>query len=252
VRAPHDHRISTGLCVAALLGVLALPVSASANHVRPKGATPVSDSLVVAYQPCTPSGNRIHGGGLPFPSCNPPVQSSPWLTVGSPPNNGLPAKFLGLASYLVCPVMPLCAGQSGNIEIIVDATDVRCRPALFAESPQLCEGSAPLGTYGGELQLVSVLRITDDCNSPAPSPGVVCVGNDAATVIEIPFPATMSCSAGHCGVSTTFNAIVPGAVVAGAKMNIGLGQTQVLDGGSDGMTGTPDNSVFATEGIFVP
>jgi hypothetical protein len=240
------------LCVAALLGALALPLSASATHVRPKGATPVSDSLVVAYQPCNGSGNRLHGGALPFPSCNPPVQSSPWLTVGSPPNNGLPAQFIGQASYYACPVMPTCAGQSGNIQIIFDATGVRCRPALSAANPALCEPGTLTGAYNGEVQLVSQIRITDDCNTGQPSPVVACTGTDPATVQDIPFPITASCNAGHCAVTTTFNSVVPGSVVAGAKMNIQMAQTQILDGGSDGLTGTPGNSLFATEGVFVP
>ena len=241
------------LCVAALLGALALPLSASATHVRPKGATPVSDSLVVAYQPCNGSGNRLHGGALPFPSCNPPVQSSPWLTVGSPPNNGLPAQFIGQASYYACPVMPTCAGQSGNIQIIFDATGVRCRPALSAANPALCEPGTLTGAYNGEVQLVSQIRITDDNNDTTPTPTCgTSVACKTATMLDIPFPAYAQCLDGHCNLSTTANAVVPGSIPFGAKMNIQMAQTQILDGGSDGLTGTPGNSLFATEGVFVP
>src|SRR5687768_3613765 len=59
---------------------------ASASHPRPKGATPISVSVVPAYNACA-APNRTHGPPLAFPSCNPPVQSSNSLTIGSPDAN---------------------------------------------------------------------------------------------------------------------------------------------------------------------
>ena len=53
------------------------------GYPRPKGATPMLASLVVAYQPCTTGTNRQHGGPLNALSCNPPVQTSNQLTVGT-------------------------------------------------------------------------------------------------------------------------------------------------------------------------
>ena len=68
--------------LSAALGTLLLSSQlTSASHVRPKGATPLSASMVPAYKACaTP--NRTHGAPLAFPSCNPPVQASSYLTVG--------------------------------------------------------------------------------------------------------------------------------------------------------------------------
>ena len=59
------------------------------NYVRPKGATPLRVSLVPAFQACT-SPNRTHGPPLAHPSCAPPQQVSPQLTVGAPDANGKP------------------------------------------------------------------------------------------------------------------------------------------------------------------
>jgi hypothetical protein len=238
--------------VAALLVACGWAPPASATHVRPKGATPVNDSLVIAYKPCSTPGNRTHGGGLPFESCNPPEQQSPNLTVGSPPANGLPAKFIGQAAYYACPVMPNCAGVHGNIQILFDAADVRCRAALAAASPGLCTGGAALGTYNGEVWLQSLWRITDDNNDTVPASCGTSVACKTATMIDIPFPATAPCLDGHCNVSTTANSVVPGAITFGTKMNIQTGAVELYDGGPDGISGTPDNSVFATKGIFVP
>jgi hypothetical protein len=240
------------LAVAAVFAALGAASPASATHVRPKGATPVNDSLVIAYKPCGDPGNRTHGGGLPFPSCNPPQQSSDYLTAGSPPANGLPAKFIGQAGYYACPVMPNCAGVQGNIQILFDATDVRCRAALATASPGLCTGGAALGTYSGEVSLQSSWRITDDNNDTVPASCGTSVACKTATMQDIPFPADAQCLDGHCNVSTTVNSIVPGSIPAGAKMNIQTGPFQLFDGGPDGISGTPDNSIFATKGVFVP
>jgi hypothetical protein len=223
------------------------------THVRPKGATPINDSLVIAYKPCQLPGNRTHGGGLPFPSCNPPEQVSNNLTVGSPPANGLPAKFIGQAGYFVCPVMPNCAGVHGDIEILLDATDVRCRAALAAATPGVCTAGAALGTYNGEVSLQTIWRITDDNNDTTPTPTCgTSVACKTATMLDIPFPAYAQCLDGHCNLSTTANAVVPGSIPFGAKMNIQTSGIELYDGGPDGIAGTPNNSLFATKGVFVP
>src|SRR5690242_20853895 len=76
------------------LGLMAVSQIASGSHVRPKGATPLRASLVPAFKACgTP--NRTHGAPLAFPSCNPPVQASSYLTVGTPDANGAPSNSIG-------------------------------------------------------------------------------------------------------------------------------------------------------------
>ena len=55
-----------------------------------------------------------------------------------------------------------------------------------------------------------------------------------------------------CGVVTSLDAIVPGAINEGQRSIWQMGQVQVSDGGEDGNTATAPNTVFARQGIFVP
>jgi hypothetical protein len=56
-----------------------------------------------------------------------------------------------------------------------------------------------------------------------------------------------------CSVVTTFNAVVPNAVLQGERANWQLGQGQVYDAGDDGDVSTAaDNTLFMDQGVFVP
>ena len=79
--------------VMAVLGTMVVAQVANAAHPRPKGATPIAASMVPAYNACA-APNRTHGPPLAFPSCNPPVQSSTAITVGSPDANGAAANAI--------------------------------------------------------------------------------------------------------------------------------------------------------------
>ena len=95
------------------------------------------------------------------------------------------------------------------------------------------------------------MRITDRNSGPS--------GSESATTEDRPFPITVPCAAtgsastgGTCSVSSSFNAIVPGAVVAGKRAIWELGAVDVFDGGPDGLTSTSPNLLFARQGVFVP
>jgi hypothetical protein len=45
---------------------------------------------------------------------------------------------------------------------------------------------------------------------------------------------------------------MPGSVRSGDRAIWQVGAAQVFDGGSDGQVATPGNSLFQTQGIFVP
>src|SRR5690349_4715296 len=75
------------------LGVMVIAQMAGATHPRPRGATPLRAALVPAYEKCT-SPNTRHGPPLAFPSCSPPVQTSNFLTVGTPDANGAGANSI--------------------------------------------------------------------------------------------------------------------------------------------------------------
>ena len=62
------------------------------GYPRPRSASPITASLVPAYQECS-SPNRTHGPPLEHPACNPPVQTSSQLTVGSPDANSRGANW---------------------------------------------------------------------------------------------------------------------------------------------------------------
>jgi hypothetical protein len=241
------------------LGAMLLASVASATHPRPISATPVTVSLVPAYNECTGAGNRTHGPPLVFPSCNPPVQSSTRLTIGTPDANGANASSRGSLQVRVKPGVPGPPDDS-DVKLIGSSTDVRCKPA---SPPATCNNTTPnAGTAGndyvGELEGNAMIRITDHWNAVAPGGGT-----DAATVIDIPFPVTSGCVAtastaigGTCTVNTTANAIFPPIdppVKDGKRAIVGIQQIQVFDGGLDGQAGTTgDNTLFAVQGIFIP
>jgi len=245
------------LPVALALGVLGMMVTAqmaSATHPRPKGATPLRVSTVVAYNQCT-APNRTHGPPLAFPSCNPPVQTSANVTVGSPDANAAAANSVGSIRLDVCNAAgPTCAGIGAfpDVKIIASISDARCKAGVLACG---AANAADGADYTGELQGNASLRITDHWNAVAAGGGP-----DAATVVDIPFPVPMTCAGtastaegGLCTAATSANAVVPGAVIVGKRANIEVGQVTVTDGGPDGANGTTaGNTLFEIQGIFIP
>jgi hypothetical protein len=114
--------------------------------------------------------------------------------------------------------------------------------------------TSDLSDYEGSLQLRADIRITDRMNSVSPGSD-----GDAATVVDFPFPVDISCSAtgspstgSSCSVSTSLEAVVPGAITEGKRSIWELSQIQVFDGGPDGDPETADNSLFAVQGVFAP
>ena len=57
---------------------------------------------------------------------------------------------------------------------------------------------------------------------------------------------------GDCELTTTLDAIVPGAVKEGDRSIWQLGAIQVFDGGADGLASTSPNTLFARQGVFIP
>jgi hypothetical protein len=108
-----------------------------------------------------------------------------------------------------------------------------------------------LTDYTGELQASFEVRITDKHNGPS--------GTEPGTVTDLPFALVAPCVAvetgdigAKCSVLTRANALIPGSVVQGKRANWRLGRISVFDGGPDGLVGTADNTLFATQGVFIP
>ena len=230
--------------LAALCMAIAGPVQAT--HPRPQGATPLRVSLVPAYQACV-APNRTHGPPLAFPSCNPPAQTSPYVTVGTPDANGAAANSVGSVAIRSTPNQ-CCPPQDATITGSI--SDVRCKP-----------GATPCGSanatggpdYTGELQMMSMIRISDHYNATAPGGGT-----DPATVIDIPSPANMSCASTTSTAIGATCSITSSAVAVGSPSStvnravVEFTQIEVFDGGADGAVASNPNTRFAIQGIFIP
>ena len=236
------------LAVAALV-MMVMASMASATHPRPKGATPLRASMVPAYNACT-APNRTHGPPLAFPSCNPPVQTSTAVTVGTPDANGAPANSVGFVKLDVKVGVP---GPPEDSDVLISASisDVRCKAGTTACG---AANAADGADYTGELQGNATIRITDHWNAVAPGGGP-----DTATVVDIPFPVAATCAntastaeGGLCTSNTSANAVVPGSVLDGKRAIVEVGQITITDGGPDGVNATTPNTLFEVQGIFIP
>jgi hypothetical protein len=242
-------RASKTAVAAAILALIGLigPQTASASHTRPKAATPFRASLVPAYEPCTVF-NRVHAAPFSHSSCNPPVQSSPNVTVGTPDANLAPAK--SVASVLFRSVGVAGGPDDQDVEIVVEATDVRCQAGVSTCGSANSAGGAD---YVGQLEANTPFQLTDHNSGPTG------VGSDPSTVLQTDFPITVSCAAtsdttegSSCSLTTSMDAQVPMAIPESKRMIMELDQVTLWDGGPDGNVLTPDNSLFFVQGVAVP
>jgi hypothetical protein len=239
--APKATKI---LLLGALLVAAGLSQVAIASHVRPKGATPLRVPLVVAHNACQ-SPNSAHNSPFLTKSCSPPVQSSQFVTAGTPDANGAGPNLIGHVQL-----------QATATDILIQSSvsDVRCRPATNASvCPFANAASGP--DYTGILQLAVNMRISDHNNSPL-----------TAATSDTGFFANMSCSGtsgtttigSTCGINSSVNALFPGAAPANLRTVYQFpresGGIQVYDTGA---AGTPPGegtlvTLFLEPGVFLP
>jgi len=105
--------------------------------------------------------------------------------------------------------------------------------------------------YAGQLEASASLRITDRHNGPG--------ANQSGTMQDTPLPVPVSCIGtadtgigATCSASTSANALAPGAVQTRKRAIWALGAVQVRDGGSSGVAGAADATLFESQGIFIP
>jgi hypothetical protein len=207
-------------------------IADTAGYPRPKGATPMYLSLVPAAKPCS-APNRTHGPPLVFGSCNPVGPESPNLIAGVGDGNVALSKSVGSVG------MRVLAGAPGG----PDDSDVELRFSLTNVM-----NISGLSDYTGELRAQVGVRLTDRAS------------NIPATTQDFPFGFNVQCAAtadttlgGACALTTTADAVVPGSAAEGTRAIWALDKLRVLDGGPDGDADTAgDNSLFATQGVFVP
>jgi phosphatidylinositol-3-phosphatase len=192
--------------------------------------------LVPASRACT-SANREHGPPLVFPACSPPRQASAYLTVGTPDANGESANSVGHVELDAVHGDPTTQASEADIEIETRLTDVRRR--------------SDLTDYAGGIQTMLDIRLTELADNTTHEP---------QTVEDLPFRVTVPCAKNDdttvgstCALTTTADTVLPGAVTEQKQSIWQFRSVRVYDGGSDGNAGTAnDNTLFETEGVFVP
>jgi hypothetical protein len=242
IRLHSEYQNDTGEPQTDVMGImLAWYVPTSPGYPRPNSATPARMALVPAYGQCT-SPNRVHGppdlpgGANPDRSCNPPVQTSSQLTVGTPDANGAPAKSIGHAKVSALVGNPGTAADEADARLTLSITDVRRR--------------SDLTDYGGQLQLETTVRVTDRNSGPSET----ATGQDVPFRVTVPCAVTADATVGAtCSVSTTADAVTGAGTITEGKRSVWqLGQLRVNDGGPDGVASTTPNGLFAVQGVFVP
>jgi len=207
------------------------------GYVRPKSATPVRASLVPAFTACS-SPNRVHGPPLAYGSCNPPAQTSSHVTVGTPDANSNTANFSGRAVFAAIPGDTATPEDDADVSVVAVLSDIRNKVGL--------------ADYTGELELRADIQITDRLNDNSVSftaPGT----SDATLAFAVPCTATAGTAGADCALTTTVEAVTPGAVTETKRSVWAMDTVRVFDGGSDGDADTAGgNTLFAVQGVFVP
>jgi Tol biopolymer transport system component len=211
------------------------------GYARPKTATPTTIRLVPAYDQCT-SGNASHGAPLAVASCSPAVQSSDYLTVGTPETNGFGANATGRITMKVQTEAPinLTNGDQSDVSFTGQITDVRNKQTLT--------------DYTGELRASFGIRLTDRMN------GTNSVRFHPATAADASFGFSFGCTStpsatvgSTCSIATSADAAVPGITPEFKRAIWDIGQVEVYDGGADSDADTTgDNTLFMTQGLFAP
>jgi hypothetical protein len=206
---------------------------AATGYARPIAAKTAFIRLVPAFVACT-SANATHSAPLSSPSCNPPVQTSGFLTLGAPDVTGTPALTNGSINLTVQGETPINVANGDQADITIDfkLNDVRNKVSPFAP-------------YSGEVRGVLGFRITDKYNgSPLTAPGT-------SSDLDIPFNVT--CSTGTCNVLTSLDTLTANTVRENKRGVWAMSAAKVFDGGSDGDVDTPaGNTLFMDQGTFAP
>ena len=125
----------------------------------------------------------------------------------------------------------------------VDDTDVGIR---FSLSNVM--NVSDLSEYTGELRASAQVRLTDREGSVAQTTAGFPLEFDVPCVATAP-----TIDKSLCELTTTLDAVRPGAAAEGTRAVWALDGLKVYDGGPDGDADTTaDNSLFAVQGVFVP
>jgi hypothetical protein len=205
------------------------------GYARPQAGANFRVPMVVAYEECT-SPDSEHQGALAGGSCTAHDPKSDFVTIRDADGT---THSSGFVRFNVQPGTPPTSDEDADIELAARVTDVRSK--------------ADLSDYAGELQGQVQLRVTDKHNGSS--------GVESATVEDLAFDFAVPCAptvddpaiGSECSISTTFDGVTPGVVIEGRRSNWGLGPVRFFDGGGDGLAATTgDNTLFETQGLFIP
>ena len=234
IKLHSEYQNDTGAPQTDVMGIMmAWYAPPDPGYARPRGASPMRVSLVPAYNQCT-SPNRTHGAPLSSGSCAPPVQSSNFLTMGTPESNGLAANGTGVVSLIAVVGNSSNTTDDADLRLALNVTDVRNKVGL--------------SDYGGQLKVNVPLRIIDRDNGPDLS-GVT---QDITYSFTSPCTTNTTDPGSTCSVATTADALVANTIKEGVRTIWQVGKVDVYDGGSDGVASTEPNTRFLSQGYFVP
>jgi hypothetical protein len=214
---------------------------AGTGHEHPIGGSPLRASMVPAFNVCNlVSSNAAHDPTLPGRSCSPPSPRSTIAAVG--PSSLAFTRIIVLGTGTCAPFDPTKCFP--DVTIRVSATDVRAGSPTGPTFSGSMTGTATIPNASGASTVGNAIQITDAKNQrDTPSGACTAAPNCSGTVVPLPFPIPVTCSAGTCNAQTTANTVAPGSVTAGRRGVIETGQLQLQDSGGN---------VFENQGIFIP
>jgi hypothetical protein len=216
----------------------------TAGYEHPQSASQLSASIVPAFQPCATNGNPLNGEHAPplgVHSCTPPKPGSSVAAVGPASQSS--------ASFTVSPgdTNPH-NGNQADIAITASLADIQTATG----------GDYDPNASGDDLTALTRLRFTDLRNCLGVG---ACIGtyDRAATVREVDFAVPIDCAAtvlltvgSTCAANTTANALIPGFIEEQRQTVVQTFRVRVNDSGPNGIRGDSDDSIFATQGVYIP
>jgi len=149
---------------------------------------------------------------------------------------------------------PFCNPDATSATDCIANTDITATAELATSAASI----GGTGNFAGHA-----IRVSDhyNCNlTGPPTCPATPSSNYPATMTDLQFPVPVDCiptptlpaEGSTCGVNTTANALVPGAVIANQQAVVEIGEVIQKDAGPDGIRGNSNDQVFAAQGIFLP
>ena len=204
-----------------------------------------------ARLPAVHIAKQEHGPPLEYQSCHPPVETSSYLTVGTPDVNGAAATRTASVSLNVIR-WTLCPPDTSDLTITASITDVRCKPARLRHC---ASGGTPSAGQTTPVAWKAARR------SGYPTTGTSCSGRWDRRCDGHRHPVTRA-SELRSHLEGVHRQHLLGRNIherararrdqGGRAYPLRVTQIQVFDGGADGNLQTDPDTLFEVQGVFVP